>query len=96
MFNKNIKIFYTLTIFLSALLLFSVQPLIAKLILPELGGSPAVWQTVMMFFQILLLGGYGYVHFTSTQLNLKSQITIHRIVLVASFITVQFKNRNYF
>ena len=49
----------------SAFLLFWVQPLIAKLLLPLLGGTPAVWNTAMMFFHLVLLGGYLYVHLLS-------------------------------
>ena len=85
MSHNHLKTLYTVTIFLSALLLFSVQPMIAKMILPELGGSPAVWQTVMLFFQILLLAGYGYVHFTTTKLSLKWQIITHRLILICAF-----------
>ena len=55
-------ILYATTIFVSAFLLFQVQPLIAKLILPWFGGSAAVWTTCMLFFQVLLLGGYVYSH----------------------------------
>ncbi len=51
---------FGLTIFTSAFLLFMVQPLIARFILPWFGGSPAVWTTCMLFFQGLLLGGYAY------------------------------------
>src|SRR5437879_8666287 len=51
---------FTATLFVSALLLFSVQPMIAKLILPKLGGSPSVWAVSMCFFQAVLLAGYGY------------------------------------
>jgi hypothetical protein len=53
---------YSLTIFLSAFLLFEVQPVIAKIILPWFGGSSAVWSTCMLFFQIILLLGYLYAH----------------------------------
>jgi hypothetical protein len=51
---------YAATLFVSALLLFWVQPLIAKMVLPLLGGAPAVWNTAMMFVQLVLLAGYGY------------------------------------
>ncbi len=88
-YNTSQKI-YTLTIFLSALLLFSVQPMIAKMILPELGGSPAVWQTVMMFFQLLLLAGYAYVHVTTTRITVKKQVIIHRIILICALIALPF------
>ena len=50
------------TLFLSALLLFSVQPLFAKMVLPRLGGTPAVWSVAMVFFQAMLLAGYAYAH----------------------------------
>ncbi len=53
---------YIVSIFLSALLLFQVQPMIAKYILPWFGGITAVWSTVMLFFQVLLTGGYAYGH----------------------------------
>src|SRR6478736_1665533 len=51
-----------ITIFTSAFLLFQVQPIISKTILPWFGGSPAVWTTCVLFFQVLLLGGYAYAH----------------------------------
>jgi hypothetical protein len=56
--NRLILVVYTAAIFTSALLLFSVQPLFTKMVLPRLGGSPAVWSVAMVFFQSLLLGGY--------------------------------------
>jgi hypothetical protein len=56
---------YALTVFLSSFLLFQVQPLIGKYILPWFGGSPAVWTTCMLFFQVALLAGYGYAHLAS-------------------------------
>ena len=50
------------TIFVSASLLFFVQPLFAKLVLPKIGGAPAVWTTAMLFFQLMLIMGYLYAH----------------------------------
>ncbi|MFO0865875.1 MAG: hypothetical protein U0744_14700 [Gemmataceae bacterium] len=52
--------FFAITLFLSAALLFMVQPMIGKMLLPSLGGTPAVWNTCMVFFQAVLLLGYGY------------------------------------
>src|SRR4249920_417470 len=75
---------YGLTIFLGAFLLFQVQPLIAKYILPWFGGGPGVWTTCLLFFQTLLLGGYAYAHFTSTRLKPKSQAILHIVLLVLS------------
>ncbi len=53
---------FTVTLFVSAFLLFLVQPMVAKMVLPLLGGSPMVWNTCMVFFQIALLAGYAYAH----------------------------------
>ena len=73
---------YAVTIFLSAFLLFQVQPLIAKLILPWFGGSAAVWVTCMLFFQIALLLGYGYAHFLVRRVPLRRQATVHIVLLL--------------
>ncbi len=68
---------YAITIFLSAFLLFQVQPLIGKFILPWFGGSPAVWSTCMLFFQVLLLGGYSYAHWISSRFSGRGQMLCH-------------------
>jgi hypothetical protein len=75
---------YALTIFTGAFLLFLVQPLIGKYILPWFGGSPGVWTTCLLFFQTLLLGGYAYAHLTTTKLRPKQQATLHLVLLVVS------------
>jgi len=79
-----IILFYSLCSFISAFLLFLIQPLFTKTLLPLLGGSAAVWNTAMLFFQTLLLLGYAYSHF-STRFSLKKQSLIHMILLGASF-----------
>lgn len=71
---------YSLTSLLSAFLLFSIQPLLGKMILPLLGGAPAVWNTAMVFFQAALLAGYAYAHFTS-RLRPRRQALLHVAVL---------------
>ena len=75
---------YALTIFTGAFLLFQVQPLIGKYILPWFGGGPGVWTTCMMFFQVLLLGGYAYAHFTSRWLKPRTQAIVHLILLAGA------------
>ena len=75
---------YALTIFLSAFLLFQVQPLIGKFILPWFGGSPAVWTTCMLFFQVVLLTGYSYAHLITSKLSPKAQTTGHIVLLLLS------------
>ncbi len=79
---------YAVTIFLSAFLLFQVQPMIAKLILPWFGGSAAVWVTCMLFFQIALLLGYGYAHLIVGSVPVKRQAFVHIALLVLSIATL--------
>ena len=77
---------YAVTIFLSAFLLFQVQPFIGKYILPWFGGTPAVWTTCMLFFQVVLLGGYLYAHLINTYLKPRRQVWLHMLLLVASLV----------
>ena len=69
------------TMFLSALLVFSVQPMFTKMVLPLLGGSPGVWNTAMLFFQTVLLAGYVYAHLTTRYLGVKHQAWLHVTVM---------------
>lgn len=73
---------FVVGIFLSAFLLFLVQPLIAKMILPQLGGTPAVWNTCMVFFQAVLLAGYTYAHALTGRLNARRQAMTHLAILL--------------
>ena len=75
---------YALTIFTSAFLLFLVQPIIAKQILPWFGGSAAVWATCLVFFQFLLLFGYAYTDWTTRTLKPRTQVTFHVALLALS------------
>jgi hypothetical protein len=68
---------FSLTTLLSAFLLFQIQPLIARVILPSFGGTPAVWTTCMLFFQTLLVAGYGYGHGVATRLPPRRQAVVH-------------------
>ncbi len=77
---------FALTIFSGAFLLFQVQPLIGKYILPWFGGSPNVWTTCMLFFQTLLLAGYAYAHFSTTRLKPKTQALLHIVLLVVALL----------
>ena len=78
------KLLYNFTIFLSAFLLFQIQPLIAKMILPWFGGAAAVWITCMLFFQLFLLGGYIYAHWLINNLKSKNQMATHILLLAFS------------
>ena len=77
-------ILYAVTIFTSAFLLFLVQPIIAKQILPWFGGSAAVWTTCLVFFQFLLLAGYAYSDWTTRKLAARTQVVLHVVLLAAS------------
>ena len=75
---------FPITIFLSAFLLFQVQPLMGRYILPWFGGTPAVWSVCLLFFQCILLAGYGYAHWVGSLKSAKAQATIHISLLAAS------------
>src|SRR5262245_46089462 len=75
---------YAATLFLSAGLLFFVQPMVARMVLPQLGGSPSVWNTSMCFFQAMLLAGYLYAHLLATRFDRRAQALIHAAVLLAA------------
>jgi len=81
-------IIYALTIFTSAFLLFLVQPIMAKQILPWFGGSAAVWTTCLVFFQFLLLFGYAYSDWTTRRMRPRNQSILHIGLLLASLISL--------
>ena len=86
------RLLYTLTIFISAFLLFLIQPLVAKMILPTFGGAPAVWNASLVFFQGTLLLGYLYAHFSARWLG-KNQPYLHVAVLAIAGITLPFSTK---
>src|SRR4029077_15998656 len=73
-----------MTTLLSAFLMFQVQPLVSKAILPWFGGSPAVWTTCMLFFQSLLFLGYGYAHFRQRWFSPRHQAMIHLAIILGA------------
>jgi spermidine synthase len=85
-----VRALFTLTIFLGSFLLFLVQPMVAKLILPTFGGSPQVWSASVLFFQITLLLGYLYAHRAPHMLGLRRQSRLHVLVLALAAISLPF------
>src|SRR5215217_7356164 len=79
---------FGITIFVSSALLFSIQPMIAKMLLPMLGGTPAVWNTCMVFFQATLLAGYVYAHAATRWLRPRQQGMLHVTLLLVSLLTL--------
>jgi hypothetical protein len=75
-------ILYGITIFVGAALLFAVQPMVGRMVLPLLGGSPAVWNTTLVFYQTALLAGYGYAHVSTKWLGWRRQAVAHGVLLL--------------
>ncbi|MFI5387338.1 MAG: spermidine synthase [Fimbriimonadales bacterium] len=84
------RILFTVTLFLSSALLFLIEPMIAKMILPRFGGSPSVWNTSLLFFQIALLAGYGYAHIATKWLGPRVQALTHILVLLLPLLVLPF------
>jgi hypothetical protein len=81
--GRRIPLIYAFSIFLGAFLLFQVQPMLGKAILPMFGGSNATWMACMLFFQLLLLGGYAYAHLLVRWIGPSRQGIVHLARLVA-------------
>jgi len=86
--SLSLIVIFAGTLFISATLMFVLQPLFGKILLPLLGGSPAVWNTCMVFYQTILFLGYLYAHYLSTKFNNLRQIQIHTVVIVLSLIAL--------
>jgi SAM-dependent methyltransferase len=81
-FNRPLVWLFAAASFCGAALVFLVQPMVAKMILPRLGGSPAVWNTSLVFFQALLLAGYAYAHLSFRVLGARRQPILHMAILL--------------
>ena len=79
---------FTIAMFSSAVLLFLVQPMFAKMVLPLLGGTPAVWNTCMVFYQAALLAGYGYAHVATRWFGVRRQAALHLVLLLVIVLTL--------
>ena len=86
--SLSLIILFAGTLFTSASLMFVLQPLFGKLLLPLLGGSPAVWNTCMVFYQSILFLGYLYAHTISTRFGQHRQIQIHTVIILVSFLAL--------
>ncbi|MGH3146436.1 MAG: class I SAM-dependent methyltransferase, partial [Rubrobacter sp.] len=80
--HASLMILFSVTIFVSAALLFLIEPMFAKFVLPSFGGTPAVWTGSMMFFQAALLTSYLYVHLTTTWLGARKQAVLHLVLVL--------------
>lgn len=86
--HRATRVLYALAVFLSAGLLFVVEPMVGKMAVPMLGGTPAVWTTCLLFFQVALLAGYLYAHLIQAQLALRPQVWLHLGLLAVGLATL--------
>jgi SAM-dependent methyltransferase len=86
--NMGIALWFAAVTLISAFLVFQVQPVISKIVLPWFGGSPAVWTTCMLFFQVVLFAGYAYAHLLNSLFRPRWQGIIHFVLLIATLCTL--------
>src|SRR5215468_10325606 len=84
--SRAIIVFLAPTIFLSAFLLFCCEPMVGKMLLPLLGGASSVWITCLLFFQLMLLAGYGYAHALERYANVRRQMLVHALLMLAALL----------
>lgn len=77
---------FAVAIFSAAFLVFQIQPIVARFLLPAFGGSPSVWTTCMLFFQVALFCGYAYTHWLTSRLNIRAQVQVHTCLLLISLV----------
>lgn len=87
--DRFLALIYAATIFTSAFLLFQIQPMVSKAILPWFGGTPAVWTICLLFFQSLLFAGYAYAHFSNTWLPRRQQAILHIAIIIAALVLLR-------
>jgi spermidine synthase len=85
---RSAAVIYAPAVFLGAFLLFGVQLLMGRYVLPWFGGSPEVWTVCMLFFQVFLLAGYAYAYCSDRFLNLRAQATVHIVLLVTAILAL--------
>jgi len=86
--HRGTRVLYALAVFLSAGLLFVVEPMVGKMVVPILGGTPAVWTTCLLFFQVALLAGYLYTHLLPARLSPRAQAAVHLGLLALAAATL--------
>src|ERR1700674_671456 len=86
--NNILLTTFVVAIFVSAALLFAVQPMFTKMVLPQLGGAASVWSVAMVFFQTTLLAGYGYAHLLTRFAPGRASIIVHVAVMTVAALTL--------
>ncbi len=85
--SRGAVLTFAATLCVSSMLMFLLEPMAAKLVLPLLGGAPAVWNTCVVFFQGMLLAGYAYAHAGPALLGVRRHAALHLVLLIASFLS---------
>ncbi len=86
--NRALPLLFSVTLFVGSALLFAVQPMFAKMVLPTLGGTPATWITCMLFFQAALLAAYAYAHWSTRRLGTRRQAVVHVLLLLVPLLSL--------
>lgn len=86
--DRRVVALFSATMLTSAILLFAVQPMVARFVLPTFGSAPQVWAVALVFFQAMLLLGYLYAHVSTTKLGLRRALTLHGVLLVLPVLTL--------
>src|SRR5262245_8223614 len=84
--QRGIIALFAPTLFLSAFLLFWFEPMVGKMMLPLLGGAASIWITCLLFFQLMLLAGYGYANVLERYAGVRRQIAVHAVLLLMVFL----------
>src|SRR5437660_2930502 len=84
--TRHFVLLFAPTIFLSAFLLFCSEPMVGKMMLPLLGGAASVWITCLLFFQLMLLAGYGYAHALERYAKVRTQMVVHSCLMLGALI----------
>src|SRR5436309_15366065 len=84
--THHLVLLFAPTIFLSAFLLFCSEPMVGKMMLPLMGGAASVWITCLLFFQLMLLAGYGYAHTLERCATIRMQMIVHSCLMLAAFL----------
>src|ERR1700745_2962239 len=84
--SLNVVLLFAPTIFLSAFLLFCCEPMVGKMMLPYLGGAASVWITCLLFFQLMLLAGYGYAHALEHYATVRTQMVLHSCLMLVALV----------
>jgi hypothetical protein len=92
--SRALVLLFAFTLFTSAFLMFAMEPMVARMVLPSLGGSPSVWNTCLVFFQAMVLAGYAYAHGATAWLGVRRHVVVHAALVVLPLVALPFSLAN--